>query len=126
LAHSLIPPGLRGRGLYEGQVMLRWFFRLAGFLAVAVAFVSLIIDGTRSIAGGALSITPFGQTAMTFFPARFPLLRAAVEQHIHPLLWDPVLVTLFRKPAWFVIGLCGLLLLGATRKPAPKIGYSNR
>ncbi len=106
--------------------MLRLFFRLAGILAVAAAFVSLIIDGTRSIAGSALSITPLGQIAMSLFPAGFPLLRPAVEQHIHPLLWDPVLTTLFLLPAWFVIGLCGLLLLGVTRKPAPKIGYSNR
>jgi hypothetical protein len=106
--------------------MLRLAFRFAGFLAVAAAFVSLIIDGTRSIAGNVLSLTSLGQTALAFFPAKFPLLQPAIERNIHPLLWDPILATLFRLPTWLVIGLLGLLLLALTRKPAPKIGYSNR
>ncbi len=106
--------------------MLRLAFRFAGFLAVAVAFALLVIDGTRTIAGGGLSLTPFGQTVISFFPKQFPLLQPAVEQHVHPFLWDPVLLTLLLMPTWLIIGLCGLLLLAVTRKPAPKIGYSNR
>ncbi len=106
--------------------MLRLLFRFLGILAVAAAFATLIIDGTRSIAGGGLSLTPFGQTVISFFPTQFPLLKPAVEQNIHPLLWDPVLLTLFLMPTWLIIGMGGLILLALTRKPAPKIGYSNR
>jgi hypothetical protein len=106
--------------------MLRLLFRFLGILAVAAAFASLIIDGTRSIAGGTLSLTPFGQTVMSFFPTQFPLLKPAVERNIHPLLWDPILLSVFLTPTWLIIGLCGLILLALTRKPAPKIGYSNR
>lgn len=106
--------------------MLRLLFRFLGILAVAAAFASMIIDGTRSIAGGALFVTPFGQTVMSFFPSRFPELQPAVERHIHPLLWDPILLTLFLLPTWLIVGMGGLLLLAATTKPAPKIGYSNR
>jgi len=106
--------------------MLRLAFRFAGFMAAAAAFASLIIDGTRSIASGAVSITTFGQTASAFFPAQFPALRPAIERNIHPLFWNPGLTTLFSLPVWLVIGLFGLALLALTRKPAPKIGYSNR
>ncbi len=112
--------------LFYGSIMLRLAFRFAGFLAVAAAFTSLIIDGTRSIAGNAVSLTLLGQTASAFFPAQFPALGPAIERNIHPLLWNPVLTTLFRLPTWLVIGLFGLLLLALTRKPPPKIGYSNR
>jgi hypothetical protein len=107
-------------------MMLRLLLRFVGILAVAAAFASLIIDGTRSIAGGALSLTPFGQTVISFFPAQFPQIQPAVERHIHPLLWDPVLLTVFILPTWLIVGICGLLILAITRKPAPKIGYSNR
>jgi len=106
--------------------MLRLAFRFAGFLAVAAAFVSLIIDGTQSIAGGAVVLTTLGQTANAFFPVQFPALKPAVERNIHPLLWNPVLTTLFWLPTWLVIGLFGFLILALTRKPAPKIGYSSR
>jgi hypothetical protein len=106
--------------------MLRLGFRFAGFLAMAAAFVSLVIDGTRSIAGNTLTLTTLEQTAVAFFPTKFPLLEPAIQRNIHPFLWDPVLITLFRMPTWLVIGLLGLFLLAVTRKPAPKIGYSNR
>jgi hypothetical protein len=109
-----------------GTFMLRLAFRFAGFLAAAAAFASLIIDGTRSIAGGAVSLTSLGQTASAIFPAQFPALGPAIERNIHPLLWNPVLTTLFWLPTWLVVGLLGLLLLALTRKPAAKIGYSNR
>jgi hypothetical protein len=110
----------------DEQIMLRLTFRFLGFLAVAAAFVSLIIDGTQSIAGGALSLTPLGQTVSSLFPALFKALQPNIERNIHPFLWDPVLLTLFRLPTWLVVGIFGLLLLAITRKPAPKIGYSNR
>lgn len=118
--------GVLPAGDLDGAMMLRLLFRFAGIIAVAAAFSLLIIDGTRSIAGGALSLTPFGQTVISFFPTQFPLLQPTVERHIHPLLWDPVLLTLFLLPTWLIIGMAGLLLLAVTRKPAPKIGYSNR
>jgi len=106
--------------------MLRLTFRFLGFLAVAAAFVALIIDGTQSIAGGTISLTPLGQTVSSLFPVQFKSLQPAVERTIHPFLWNPVLLTLFRLPVWLFIGAFGLFLLALTRKPAPKIGYSNR
>lgn len=38
--------------------MIRFLFRLLGFLILAAGFVALVIDGTRSIAAGALAFTP--------------------------------------------------------------------
>jgi hypothetical protein len=106
--------------------MLRFLFRLIGLIALAAAFVLLVIDGTRSIAQGALSLTRLGQTAAAFFPGQFPRLEPFVRQDVHPLAWDPVLVTLLQAPTSLCVGICGLLLMALARRPPPKIGYSNR
>jgi hypothetical protein len=106
--------------------MFRLIFRLIGFLAAAAAFASLVVDGTQSIAEGAITLTMLSQTLTEFFPRQFPLLQGGVEHTIHPFLWDPVLVHVLALPTWLVVGVCGLLLLAMTRKPAEKIGQLNR
>jgi hypothetical protein len=105
--------------------MLRLIIRFAGILLLAVAFAALIVDGTRSIAAGAVAIAPLGRVASTLFPDPFARVHAAIESHA-PLLWDPVLVTILLLPAWLVIGLVGVIVIALTRKRPPKIGYSRR
>lgn len=105
--------------------MLRFFFRVVGFLLLAGAFAALVIDGTRSIAGGMLSLTPFGQTIAWAAPEKFAALKPLID-HYNPVLWDPVMVNLFLLPTWFVIGVLGTLIMLLTQKPRPKIGYSSR
>ena len=106
--------------------MIRFLVRCLGFLLIAVGFSALIVDGTRTIAGGELTLTPLGQIALALIPNKFPLLQPAIERHIHPLLWDPVLATLFRLPAWLVAGVVGTLLLRAARRNEPDVGFDSR
>ncbi len=105
--------------------MLRLLLRLCGFLCLAVAFAAMIVDGTRSIAAGAPAIMPLGSTASALFPDLLVKLHAATEAHLPPL-WDPVLVTLLLMPAWLVLGVLGILLVAAARRPRDKIGYARR
>jgi hypothetical protein len=105
--------------------MLRFFFRVVGFVLLAGAFAALVIDGTRSIAGGMLSLTPFGQTLAWLAPEKFVTLKPMIA-HFSAFLWDPVMVHLFLLPTWLVVGTLGTLIMALTQKPRPKIGHSSR
>ena len=105
--------------------MLRLFFRFVGLLVLAGAFVSLVIDGTRSVAARSTEILPLGRTATALAPDAFVKAHTFIETHA-PLLWDPVLVTILLLPTWLVLGFIGFVLLALTRAPMPKIGYSRR
>lgn len=103
--------------------MLRFASRLAGFLLVAAAFVGFVVDGARTIANAELAFTPLGQVLFRLFPEHFPILEPAITRHVHPLLWDPVLLNVLLAPAAVVACILGALLLWLGRTPPEPIGY---
>ena len=105
--------------------MLRLIFRLLGFLLLAGAFAALIVDGTRSIAAGALALMPIEQLASNLFPDLFLKAQASVQAHA-PFLWTPVVVPVLKSPIWLATGILGIVLIVLARPPRPKIGYSRR
>ena len=109
----------------HGPSMFRLFFRFNGLLVFAVAFVALVVDGTRSIASGRIDLLPLGRACTLLAPDAFQKIHNAIEGHL-PLLWDPVLVTILLLPSWVVFGATGMVLLASTRRRAPLIGYSRR
>ena len=106
--------------------MIRFLVRFAGFLLIAAAFVAVVIDGIRSIAAGRLVLMPLGQAGYSLFPKTFPLIEPGVVRHVHPALWDPLLLNLFTLPTWLVTGVLGLLLLWLGRRPQPAVGVLSR
>ena len=104
--------------------VIRFLLRLSGLVLVAGAFVAVIIDGTRTIAGGELSVMPTGDVLAQVMGAHFAQVQPFVRR-LHPLLWDPVLVWLLHVPIWGVAGLVGGLLLQLTRPPPPLIGHGR-
>jgi hypothetical protein len=106
--------------------MFRLFLRFLGLCLLATAFVTLLGDVTRSVAGARLSITPLGETLMALAPGKLALAQAFVERHVHPFIWDPVLVDLMRLPVWLAAGVAGVLVTWLANKPAPKFGFSSR
>lgn len=90
-----------------------------GWLLMALAF-----------AAGAAEVVPRSMaTGRTFLVSAYDLWYAAapgslvttqirIERYLAPWLWDPMLVTLLKLPAWLLIGLPGGLLawLGRPRK----------
>lgn len=89
--------------------MLRLFMLLAGYLALVGCFVSAVIDGARSIAGGALSITTMGDVVR----GQLFAIQQTVSQ-IHPVIWDPVVLRLMRLPLWLGLGILGMALVWLT------------
>jgi len=109
-----------------GPPMFRLTFRFLGLLLLAGAFAALVIDGTRSIAGGVLSLTPLGQTMLWLMPDKFATLKPALQHALPRLLWDPVMVNVLLMPTWLVVGFIGILLMLLTQKRRPRIGDSSR
>ncbi|HXV23800.1 MAG TPA: hypothetical protein VED46_06045 [Alphaproteobacteria bacterium] len=52
-----------------------------------------------------------GQMWFTLDPPSLNLVQAVIERYVWPHLWDPVLLTVLRWPAWAVLGLPALILL---------------
>jgi hypothetical protein len=105
--------------------MIRFLFRLLGFLALAGGFIALVYDGTKSIAGTSLVFTPLGQMWNNIHANSLLLLQPAIERHVAPWLWDPVVLSILTAPAWLVLGILGAILMLIGRKKKPLIGYAR-
>ncbi len=90
--------------------MLRLLTRFLGLLLLAGGFIALIVDGTRSIAGGELLVTTLRRGLSDSFPALYASLRASVEAR-SGFLWDPVTTTLLLLPVSVALGGVGALLI---------------
>ena len=102
---------------------MRFTARLIGYVLLAAGFIGAVIDGTRSIANSSMVFTPLGETAFRILGERYLLLQPAIERHVHPLLWDPVVLNLTLLPGFAVALALGLLFLWLGQKPAEPIGH---
>jgi len=127
-----IEPGPRARyaranarRVPDGSSMIRFVFRFIGFWILAGGFIALVYDGTKSIAGNALSFTPVGQIWANIHTTSLQLLQPAIERHVAVWLWDPVVLGILTAPAWLVFGILGAILMLIGRKKKPLIGYAR-
>jgi hypothetical protein len=105
--------------------MVRFLFRLIGFLLLAVAFIALVLDGTKSIASNKLVMTPLGRTWTDIHSTSLQLLEAGVTRHVAEWLWNPVLLNILLSPTWLVLAVLGVVLLLLGRRKKPLIGYAR-
>lgn len=106
--------------------MIKSLFRILAFLLIAAGFVAAIMDGARSLANSTLDYARVGTTAMRLLGERFSQLQPAIERNIHPLLWDPVMITLLMLPTSVVLLVLGLLFYRIGRRSGSAIGYITR
>ena len=105
--------------------MIRFLLRFIGVLCLAAAFILIIYDGTKSIAGNSLSLTTMRALWELINAGSLAKLRPLLELYAGGLLWDPVAVSVLAAPAWSLLGLVGILLLLLGRKKKPLIGYAR-
>lgn len=105
--------------------MIRFLLRFIGLWLLAIAFVALIRDGTKTIAGSAVTVTKLGADWYNFHPSSLLLLQPAIERHVAEWLWNPVIQTVLEQPAWLVLGILGAVLVLLGRKKKPLIGYAR-
>jgi hypothetical protein len=102
--------------------MLRFLARLLGLLLLAGGFIALIVDGTRSIAGGELTITTLRRGAVELFPSIYESVQTSVMQK-STLLWDPILTTLMILPVSIAFGGLGALFIVFSTKRETHMRY---
>ena len=105
--------------------MIRFLFRFLGLLCLALGFIYLVYDGTKSIADQKWNITKVSDMWAMVHETSLAQVQPALER-IAPVLWDPVAVTILNAPSWLVLVVLGALLLLIGRKKKPLIGYARR
>lgn len=113
-----------GRDRWQGEGMIRGFFRLIGLLLLAGGFVFLVYDGARSIADQALRLTRLGEFWNDIHQTSQQSFHALIERSA-PWLWDRVIKVILDQPAFAVLAVVGLLLMLVFRPRRPLIGYSR-
>jgi hypothetical protein len=104
--------------------MIRFLFRSVGFFALAAAFLLVIYDGTKSIAGNAIFITSVQSLWEILNAASLQNLRPVIDK-AGPYAWDPVFVTFLHAPSWAVLGVLGIMFILLGRKRRPLLGYAR-
>ena len=95
--------------------MLRLLTRFFAILLLAGGFIALIVDGTRSIAGGGLLVTTLRAGLSESFPALYHSLETGLGAR-SPFLWDPVATTLMILPVSVALGGLGAALILLSHK----------
>ena len=102
--------------------MIRFLFRFAATLALAVAAVIAILDATRTVAAKTLVLTPLMTSWQATWPDSLASVRLFLDQRVAAFAWDPVLVAILSMPGFIVFALLALLLYAIGRKPRRRIG----
>ncbi|RXF72850.1 hypothetical protein [Hansschlegelia zhihuaiae] len=99
--------------------MIRFLFRLLGFLILAAGFVALVIDGTRAIASGAMDFT----TAETSWAAVSPETLQSAREALG-VAGAGALNVILSQPTCLVLGVIGLLFMLIGRRPRRPVGVA--
>jgi hypothetical protein len=95
------------------EAVLRFLLRLLGGWAILTAVVAVVNDLTMTYRTGAgLAFASLGKDWYLVSPGTLNALQAGIERHVHRLLWDPVMLTLLKAPAFVVLAGLGILLYG--------------
>lgn len=84
---------------------------LLGCLFLVVAFVAAAAELLVRTDDRSLGIVAAYDLLYTLYPADLILSRIFIQKNIHPFLWDPIMVSFLRLPAWLIIGIPGVILL---------------
>ncbi|WP_243375040.1 PetM family of cytochrome b6f complex subunit 7 [Microvirga solisilvae] len=102
---------------------MKFLARSLGLLLVAIGFVGLVIDGTRSIVNHTVSFASISGAAGTLFPGGPTGFEGQVAARTYPWLWDPIVSNLLQLPASLTAFLVGALLIWIGQKPLEPVGY---
>ena len=104
--------------------MIRFLLRFLGLLCLALGFIFLVYDGTKSIADQRWNVTKVSDVWIGIHETSLAKLQPALEG-IARWLWDPLVVNVLNAPSWLVLLIIGTILIVLGRKKRPLIGYAR-
>jgi len=105
--------------------MIRFLFRFIGMICLALAFILVIYDGTKSIAANNLYFTSVRTLWELINAGSLQKLKPLIEPYAGGILWDPAMLGILAAPSWSILGGFGILLLMVGRRKKPLIGYER-
>ncbi len=105
--------------------MIRFMFRFVGLLGLALGFVLLVYDGTKSIANRTPELTTVERFWNEVYPRSPQDVLKPLTAPIANWLWDPVTVSVLGAPVWLILAVLASLLMVVGRRKKPLIGYGR-
>jgi hypothetical protein len=98
--------------------MIRFLFRLAAMVALAVSVIMAVLDTTRAVAAAKLVLTPLKTSWNAVSPDTLAAAESFVREKAQPLIWDTVVDRILNQPGFAVFAALALLLYA--------IGYKSQ
>ena len=106
--------------------MIRFVFRFFGLLLLALAFIFLVYDGTKSIADQTPKFSNVGDIWANIHQGSFLALQPLVERLAGARFWHAIVQRYFlEQPAFLVLAIIAAILILLGRKKKPLIGYAR-
>ena len=106
--------------------MIRFVLRFLGLLLLALGFIFLVHDGTKSIADQTLYLSSVGSVWSNIHQNSLATLQPTVERLAGPWAWRSVIQPyLLDQPVSLVFAILGAILILLGRKKKPLIGYAR-
>jgi hypothetical protein len=105
--------------------MIRFFLRIIGLFCLAAAFILIIYDGTKSIAGNNVFLTSVRDLWQIINSASLAKMQPLLQPYAGGLLWDPGATAILGTPSWALLGAFGILCMILGRRKKPLIGYAR-
>jgi hypothetical protein len=113
-------------GAQSGGGMIRFILRFLGLLLLALGFIFLVYDGTKSIADQTLYLSTVGSAWANIHQSSLSALQPLVDRLVGHWFWQGVLQRYFLdQPAFLVLAIVGGILILLGRKKRPLIGYAR-
>src|SRR6516225_8142330 len=106
--------------------MIRFVLRFIGLLSLALGFIFLVHDGTKSIADQTVYISSVGSTWSNIHQNSLTALQPEVERRAGAWVWQGLVQPYFLdQPVSLVLAIIGAILILLGRKKKPLIGYAR-
>jgi hypothetical protein len=106
--------------------MFRFLFRFAGLVVIALSFLFVVYDGTKSIADQTIYISRVASTWENIHHSSLSAVEPAVETLAGAWVWNDVIQPYFlEQPTALVLVVIGALLVLLGSKKKPRIGYAR-
>ena len=106
--------------------MIRFVLRFLGLLALALGFIFLVYDGTKSIADQTVYISSVESIWSNIHQSSLTALQPEVERRAGAWVWEGLVKPYFLdQPVSLVLAVIGAILILLGRKKKPLIGYAR-